>query len=70
MRTDEQIVKQTNEVARELYALRGYQVPEGYRFDLATHPHEVEAWDGACLAQVILTATDPNEALANIEDDE
>ncbi|MCW0053996.1 hypothetical protein OIV36_31500 [Burkholderia pseudomallei] len=67
-RTDKQVVDQTNELARKLYALRGYEVREGYRFDLATHPHEVEAWDGACAAQLMLTDTDPADALANLED--
>lgn len=65
-RTDQQIVDQTNELARQLYALRGYTVREGYRFDGATHPHEVEAWQGACAAQLLLTDTDPNEALDNL----
>jgi hypothetical protein len=65
-RTDQQIVDQTNELARQLYALRGYTVREGYRFDEATHPHEVEAWQGACAAQLLLTDTDPNEALDNL----
>ncbi len=33
-----------------------------------THPHEVEAWRGACAAQRLLTDTDPEDALANLED--
>lgn len=66
-RTDEQVVEQTNELARQLYALRGYEVRAGHRFDLATHPQELEAWAGACLAQLLLTQTDPRDALANIE---
>ncbi len=65
-RTDEQIVEQTNELARVLYRIRGYEVPEGYRFDRATHPHEREAWAGACEAQRLLTCTDPQDALENI----
>lgn len=68
MRTDQDVVNQTNELARRLYALRGYEVPEGYRFDLATHPHEVECWQGACLAQRMLTLTDPEDALDNLEE--
>lgn len=68
MRTDKQVVDQTNELARKLYSLRGYEVREGYRFDLATHPHEVEAWEGACAAQLMLTDTDPADALANLDD--
>ena len=67
MRTDKQIVYQTNELARQLYLLRGYEAREGYRFDQATHPHEVEAWEGACAAQRLLTDTDPNDAVANLE---
>lgn len=62
-RTDQQVVDQTNELARKLYEIRGYHVSEGYRFDLATHPHEVQAWEGARAAQILLTATDPNDAL-------
>lgn len=68
MRTDREIVNQTNDLARVLYRLRGYTVPIGYKFELATHPHEREAWEGACEAQIILTETDPKDALANLED--
>lgn len=66
VRTDQQIVDQTNELARLLYEIRGYQVHHGYRFDAATHPHEVEAWAGACAAQLLLTDTDPKDALDNL----
>ncbi len=68
MRTDQQIVDQTNELARRLYAIRGYETMPGYRFDQATHPHEQEAWEGACEAQRMLTGTDPNDALANLDE--
>lgn len=68
MRTDQEIIQQTNELARILYRLRGYTVNEGYRFDKATHPHEVEAWRGACEAQILLTDTDPQDALDEIEE--
>lgn len=68
MRTEQQVIDQTNELARKLYELRGYNAREGYRFDQATHPHEVEAWEGACAAQRMLTDTDPMDALADIED--
>lgn len=68
MRIDEGVIAQTNELARELYALRGYHVREGYRFDRATHPHEVKGWEGACRAQQLLTNTDPRDALANLEE--
>ncbi|BDT74128.1 hypothetical protein os4_36810 (plasmid) [Comamonadaceae bacterium OS-4] len=45
-RTDQQVVDQTNELARKLYEIRGFHVSEGYRFDTATHPHEVDALEG------------------------
>lgn len=62
-RNDKEILAQTNVLARELYRLRGYEAPSGYRFDLATHPHEVEAWNGACIAQLMLTDTDPRDVV-------
>src|SRR5690606_4445861 len=68
LRSDQEIIDQTNALARTLYALRGYSVREGYRFDCATHPHEVEAWRGACEAQILLTETDPQDALDEIEE--
>jgi hypothetical protein len=70
MRSDQQIIDQTNALARTLYALRGYTVREGYSFDRATHPHEVEAWLGACEAQILLTDTDPQDALDEIEEND
>jgi hypothetical protein len=70
VRTDREIVNQTNALARELYRLRGYVVPEGYRFDQSTHPHMLEAWAGACAAQIMLTETDPDDALGEEDEDE
>ena len=67
-RTDQEILDQTNVLARQLYGLRGYDAPVGYRFDQATHPHEVQAWLGACAAQRLLTQTDPEDALDNLQD--
>jgi len=67
-RTAQQMVDQTRELAAELYALRGYIAPLGYRFDEATHPHEVEAWRAACVAQQRLTDTDPEDALSEISE--
>lgn len=70
MRTDEEIVRQTNELAREMYKIRGYEVPTDckfYEFDRKNyHPHEQECWNMACAAQEIITGTDPNDALDNL----
>lgn len=72
-RSDLEIVNQTNEVAREIYANRGYTVSDNhkfYEFDRVNyHPHELEAWRGACAAQMIITQTDPQDALDNVEEE-
>lgn len=70
LRSDQEIIDETNQLARTLYRIRGYNVGVGYRFDLATHPYEVEAWRGACAAQMMLTDTDPQDALDELNDSE
>lgn len=70
MRTSKQIMQQTNELASKFYALRGNKERPGYRFDQATHPQEVKAWEAACIAQRMLTNTDPMDALSDMEDEE
>jgi hypothetical protein len=67
MRTDQEIIDQTNRLARAFYNLQGYQVPEGYEFNRASHPNERALWHMACAAQFELTETDPNEALVNLD---
>lgn len=69
VRSSREIVDQTNELARKLYALRGYVVAEGFRFETAKHPHQREAWAGACEAQLLLTETDPDDALQELEEE-
>jgi len=66
MRTEQQIIDQTNDLARELYKLTGNKVKKGYDFYNATHPLETQAWRGACVAQLMLTNTEPEEAIANL----
>ena len=71
-RTDQQIIDQTNRLAREV--LRnlhvGYDVPDTYRFDLEKerHPRAANAWAIACVAQELLTNTNPQDALDNLEE--
>lgn len=68
-RSDADIVRDANELARQFYMMMGYLQKEGYRFDKATHPHERMCWQMSCMAFDILTATDPDEAVANTEDE-
>lgn len=69
MRTPEEIIEQTNSLAREFYALMGYVVGEDHRFDkerVNTHPQERLCWAMACAAQLELTDTDIDDVLSEI----
>jgi len=72
MRTEREIVDQTNSIARALYELMGYSVGDDhkfYEFDRVNyHPHERQCWNGACKAQEIITKTDPSDALEELEE--
>ena len=66
-RTDKEILDQTNVLANKIYMLLGYQARKGYEFHKATHPQEIMCWDMACEAQMLLTETDIENVLANLE---
>jgi len=57
------------ELAREFYRLRGYVVPEGYRFDRATHPHEQMCWAMAAAAFDMIEGTELSEIADELEDE-
>jgi hypothetical protein len=69
-RTDEEIVEQTNVLAR--LALRflgtGYEVADDHRFYDEPDPRSQKAWAFACEIQELMTATDPNDALSAAEE--
>ncbi|MBN9310843.1 MAG: hypothetical protein J0I99_00500 [Devosia sp.] len=71
-RSDEEIVGQTNDLAR--IALRyigtGYEVPDDHKFYDSEDPRSHKAWEFACEVQEELFATDPNDALANLPEPE
>lgn len=72
MRSDQDIVDQTNAIARIIYAAQGYVMPEGFEFHTETinrHPHEEACWLAACQIQELMTSTDPTDAVSNIEDE-
>lgn len=72
-RTDEQIVAEANELARTFYRCMGYVVPEGYRFDPIDkhrHPMERTCWRMAVEAFELLQATDVEDALTNVNEDD
>lgn len=70
MRSDLEILEQTNELARQIYRLhdRGGSVEKGYRFDKSEHPQEAQCWQMACVAQELLTDADVENAIENLEE--
>jgi hypothetical protein len=66
--TSDMIVAQANALARNFYAMMGYVVPEGYRFDRAKHPQERLCWKMACHAFEVIEGTDVEECLTQVED--
>ena len=72
MRTNQEIVDQTNDLARRMAEASGWVAPEGYRFWLPavsfTNPRPLLYWKLACIAQEELTGTDAENALAELED--
>lgn len=69
-RSVKDIVEQTNEMARQFYAEMGYaETRPEFRFWESSHPQELLMWRYACMAQLELTDTDPDELLAEYEDE-
>lgn len=72
-RTAQEIIDQTNEIARIIYESRGYHVPAGYEFHTETrerHPHERQCWWAACQIQELMTQTEVMAALDELEEDQ
>jgi ElaB/YqjD/DUF883 family membrane-anchored ribosome-binding protein len=70
-RTDQQIVDQTEELGRFLLKEAvgtGYHVAEGRNLRDMEHGRGAFAWRLACEIQEMLTATDPLNALANLQE--
>lgn len=66
--TNAELIRQGNRLAEMFYRCQGYKVPEGYRFDRATHPAETACWDMAVMAYDHIEATDLESAVAEEED--
>lgn len=64
----QKIVADGNALARMFYRRMGYERPDGYRFDKATHPQERMCWAMACDAVEHLFGTDLEEVLAELEE--
>ncbi len=68
MRSDEQIVMETNALARLMLSEligTGYQAPEGHKFWEAKDPRSQKAWAAAVKAMELITKTEVGDALDN-----
>ena len=71
-RTAKQIVDQTHKLAEDFYLHLGYEHVREQHGNLyeSSHPTEQSMWHMACLAQIELTATDPNDALSELNEEQ
>ena len=69
-RSVKEIIEQTNELAREFYKEMGYvETRPDFMFYSSQHPTEVLMWRFACMAQLELTDTDPDDLIGEYEDE-
>lgn len=68
-RTAKEIVDQTHKLAEEFYEELGYGYNREKYGNLyeSNHPTEQCVWRMACMAQIELTSTDPEDALSEME---
>ena len=72
MRSNKEIVEQTNNLALKMLSVMGF-IPEKEgeaKVYLSDHNQAKRAWALACLSQDVITETDANEALDEMLDDE
>lgn len=67
-RTDKEIVEQTHKLAVEFYRVLGYNHKGDKRLYDSPHPTEQAMWKMACIAQEMLTGTDPRNSLDELDD--
>ena len=67
--TDSTIVQRTNALARKFFTMQGWAAPTDYKFyEHKASPRARQVWNMACEASIELTATDPEDALSNLEE--
>lgn len=66
-RSDKEIVEQTVELTRKFASMDGFKLGDDKPYK-SPNPRTLGWWYQACAAQEILTNTDPNDAVANLED--
>ena len=67
IKTDKQILKETNNLAKELCLFEGYETPKNYKFYNNQSPRAMHFWNMACMVQELLNNT---EVEGNVDIDE
>ena len=68
VRSDQEIIDQTNKLAVKFASIDGLEVDSGYTFHTSAHPIAKKAWAKACIAQELITGSCMEAAIANLED--
>ncbi len=58
MPNDAELLTKANQLAREIYSVLGFTVPETFRFDESDNPRAIQVWQIVCLAYEHISATD------------
>jgi hypothetical protein len=66
-RTDQEIVDRTENLARAFAKVDGYDIGSSVKLHATENPMGRRYWRMACIAQKQLTATDPEDAVTNLE---
>jgi hypothetical protein len=66
-RSNIEIIEQTMDLADKFYGAHGYIERPGYNYMKSTHPQERLMWAMACVAQEVITNTDPMDAVNELE---
>ncbi len=66
----QEIVDKANDFARQVYAMHGNVVPDGYKFYEATHPQETACWAIAVAAADHYEGTDVTDALNELQEED
>jgi hypothetical protein len=70
IKTAGDLVREANDLARLFYESMGYEVKEGYRFDLAPHVQEHGMWIMAAMAYEHILGIDLEDVLIQAEEEE
>lgn len=66
MPNNNELLTNANRLAREIYSVMGFTVPETFRFDRSDNPRAIQVWKIVCLSYEHISATD----LTDIEDEQ